>query len=61
MTRAGTVAPARLGIAHIADDLHRAARRLRLFAAAPVTPDRRRLLEWVEGSAADVRAAVERR
>ena len=58
VTRHGEIAPARLSIAGVAEDLHRAARRLRVFSNAPVVLDRNRVLSLVEMNAADVRAGL---
>lgn len=55
LTRRGTVAPARLGIQQVAEDLHTAARRFRVYAAEPVTLPSAGLRELVEGTAGQVR------
>jgi hypothetical protein len=58
LTRQGTVAPARLGIQQVADELHTAARRFRVYVARPVTLDLTGVRTLLEGSAADVRARL---
>lgn len=60
VTRRGDVAPARLGIRQIADELHAAARRLRLFAAEPCGVDRDAIVTLLQGSARDVESALAR-
>jgi HD superfamily phosphohydrolase len=54
LTRHGTVGPARLGIQQVADELHTAARRFRLYAGAPLAVEPRGLLTLLEGTARDV-------
>jgi hypothetical protein len=51
LTRRGTVAPARLGIQQVAEDLHTAARRFRVYTAEP------RTLPAVPSTSAHIRAA----
>jgi HD superfamily phosphohydrolase len=59
VTRHQVVAPARLSIQGMADDLHRAARRFRLYAARPVPPAATRsLLPLLEATADQVRARL---
>ena len=58
LTRRGTVAPARVGIQRVAEDLHTAARRLRVYAAEPCHLPAEAVLALVEGEAAQVRARV---
>jgi len=58
LTRQGTVAPARLGIQQVADELHTAARRFRVYVARPVTLDLTGVRTLLEGSAAEVRARL---
>ncbi len=58
ITRRGTVAPARLGLQQVAETLHTAARRLRLFAAEPRTVNPDVIVELLEGSASDVESAL---
>jgi HD superfamily phosphohydrolase len=58
LTRRGEVSPARLGIQQVADELHTAARRLRVYVAAPVTVTAEDLLGLVEGTAEDVQARL---
>ena len=57
-TRHGTVAPARLGLQQVAETLHTAARRLRLFAAEPRTVAPDVIVGLLEGSASDVESAL---
>jgi HD superfamily phosphohydrolase len=54
LTRHGTVAPARLGIQQVADELHTGARRFRLYAGEPLTLRTQELLALLEGTAGDV-------
>jgi hypothetical protein len=58
LTRRGTVAPARLGIQQVAEDLHTAARRFRVYTAEPRTLPSRGLCALVEGSADEVRTQL---
>ena len=58
LTRRGTVAPARLGIQRVAEDLHTAARRFRVYTAEPRTLPAARMCALVEGSAGQVRARL---
>jgi hypothetical protein len=58
LTRRGAVAPARVGIQRVAEDLHTAARRLRVYAAEPCRLPSEPVLALVEGEAAQVRARV---
>jgi hypothetical protein len=58
LTRSGAVAPARLGIQQVAEELHTAARRFRLYAAAPLTVKPAGLLALLEGTARDVEARL---
>jgi len=55
LTRRGTVAPARLGIQQVAEDLHTAARRFRVYTAEPRALPAAGLCALVEGSAEQVR------
>jgi len=55
LTRRGTVAPARLGIHQVAEDLHTAARRFRVYAASPVTLPAAALCALAEGTADEIR------
>jgi HD superfamily phosphohydrolase len=55
LTREGAVAPARLGIQQVADELHTAARRFRVYVAEPVALDLTGVRTLLEGSAAEVR------
>jgi hypothetical protein len=48
-----------LTIERVADELHRSARRLRVFVARPVTLDRRSVLTLVQRSADEVGAGLE--
>ena len=57
-TRAGEITRPELGLQHIADELHRGARRLRAFVAAPVTIAARALLALVERTTEQVRDAL---
>jgi HD superfamily phosphohydrolase len=59
LTRRGAVAPARLSIQQVADELHAAARRLRVYVAEPVKADLTGLRPLLEGSAAEVRARLD--
>ena len=52
------VAPARVGIQRVAEDLHTAARRLRIYAAEPCRLPAEGVLALVEGETAQVRARV---
>jgi HD superfamily phosphohydrolase len=58
-TRGGAVAPARLGLQHIATDLHTAARRLRVFTAEPHDLAPRAVIALAERSADQVVEALE--
>ena len=58
LTRDGAVAPARLGLQRIAEDLHTTARRLRVYVAEPRELDAGPLLELVTAPAAEVRERV---
>jgi len=58
LTRRGAVAPARVGIQRVAEDLHTAARRLRVYAAEPCGLRAEAVLALVEGEAAQVRARL---
>ena len=58
LTRRGTVAPARVGIQRVAEDLHTAARRLRVYAAEPCGLSAEAVLALVEGGADEVRARL---
>jgi hypothetical protein len=58
LTRRGTVAPARVGIQRVAEDLHTAARRLRVYAAEPCPLPAEPVLALVEGGADEVRARL---
>jgi HD superfamily phosphohydrolase len=51
LTRRGTVSPARLGIQRVAEDLHTAARRFRVYVAEPVSLPAAALCELAEGTA----------
>lgn len=51
--------PGRFGIQHVAEELHTAARRLRLFAAEQVSADRRSLVALVERTADQVTEGLE--
>jgi len=55
LTRGGAVAPARLGIQQVAEDLHTAARRFRVYASEPGPLPAAALCTWVEASGADVK------
>jgi hypothetical protein len=60
VTRHGEVAPARLSIQRMAEDLHQAARRFRIYAADPLTRQRpQALLPLLEASAGQVRTRLE--
>ncbi|MEE8117219.1 MAG: HD domain-containing protein [Gemmatimonadales bacterium] len=59
LTRAGTVAPVRLGIEGIAEELHTAARRFRVYAATAVALDREGLRALAESSGEEMRNALE--
>jgi HD superfamily phosphohydrolase len=59
VTRRGTLERAQLGLEPVAEALHRAARRLRVFVAAPRAIDPERLRRLVEQDAAGVRAVLE--
>ena len=59
LTRAGTVAPARLGIEGVAAELHTAARRFRVYAATAVALDREVLRALAESSGEEMRNALE--
>jgi hypothetical protein len=54
LTRHGAVAPARLGIQQVADELHTGARRFRLYAGAPLTVPPQKVLALLEGTASQV-------
>ena len=58
LTRRGTVAPARLGIQQVAEDLHTAARRFRVYTAEPRTLPAARMCALVEGTAGQVRVRL---
>jgi len=58
LTRRGTVAPARLGIQQVAEDLHTVARRFRVYTAEPRTLPAARMCALVEGTAGQVRARL---
>jgi HD superfamily phosphohydrolase len=58
LTRRGTVAPARVGIQRVAEDLHTAARRLRVYAAEPCGLSAEAVLALAEGGADEVRARL---
>jgi len=59
VTRRGSVSPARVGIQRVAEDLHTAARRLRIYAADARAVPPSSLLELIEGSAGQVRARLQ--
>ena len=59
LTRAGTVAPVRLGIEGVAEGLHTAARRFRVYAATAVALDREGLRALAESSGEEMRNALE--
>jgi HD superfamily phosphohydrolase len=59
LTRRGAVAPARLGIQQVADDLHAAARRFRVYTAEPTPLPARALCALAEAPADQVRARLE--
>ncbi len=56
LARDGTVAPARLGILQVADALHTTARRLRLYAGAPLAVAPQGMVTLLEESAVEVEA-----
>jgi hypothetical protein len=58
LTRRGTVAPARVGIQRVAEDLHTAARRLRVYAAQPCALPAGAVLTLVEAGADEVRGRL---
>jgi len=58
LARGGDVAPARLGIQQVADDLHAAARRFRVYAAEPVALPAAALGALAEGTAPEVRSRL---
>jgi hypothetical protein len=58
LTRRGTVAPARLGIQQVAEDLHTAARRFRVYTAEPRTLPAARMCALVEGTAGQVQVRL---
>jgi HD superfamily phosphohydrolase len=58
LARDGTVAPARLGILQVADELHTTARRFRLYAGAPLAVELRGVLTLLEGTAREVTARL---
>lgn len=58
LTRRGTVAPARVGIQRVAEDLHTAARRLRVYAAEPCPLPAGPVLSLAEAGAEDVRGRL---
>lgn len=58
VNREGEVVPPQLGIRQVADDLHTAARRLRLFAGTAVSLNRNAVCELVEQNEGEVRAAL---
>jgi hypothetical protein len=58
LTRRGEVAPARLSIQQVADELHTAARRFRVYVAQPVRLEAAPLLALLEAGADDVRARL---
>jgi hypothetical protein len=57
-TRHGVVAPARLGIQRVAEDLHRAARRLRIFAATPTKVDPRAIQTLIEAGPEEIQTRL---
>jgi len=57
-TRHGVVAPARLGIHRVAEDLHRAARRLRIFAATPTKVDPRAIQTLIEAGPEEIQTRL---
>ncbi|MCH7875565.1 MAG: HD domain-containing protein [Gemmatimonadetes bacterium] len=59
LTRAGTVAPVRLGIEGVAEELHTAARRFRVYAATAVALDREGLRALAESSGEEMRNGLE--
>jgi len=58
-SRTGEVAPARLGLQHIATELHTAARRLRVFTAQPEHLDPHAVVALAERTADEVADALE--
>lgn len=58
LARDGTVAPARLGILQVADALHTTARRLRVYAGAPLAVAPYGVVTLLEGTAGDVEARL---
>jgi uncharacterized protein len=58
LTRRGAVAPARVGIQRVAEDLHAAARRLRVYAAEPCSLPADAVLGLVERGPDEVRARL---
>ncbi len=59
LTRAGTVAPVRLGIEGVAEELHTAARRFRVYAATAVALDQEGLRALAESSGEEIRNGLE--
>jgi HD superfamily phosphohydrolase len=59
LTRQGSIEAAQVAFAPVTEALHRNARRLRVFAAAPRTLDRRAVLQVVECSAEQVRERLD--
>jgi HD superfamily phosphohydrolase len=55
LTRRGAVAPARLGLQQVADELHAAARRFRVYTAEPVSPRATGLTWLAHAGAGEVR------
>jgi HD superfamily phosphohydrolase len=55
LTRGGGIAPARLGIQQVAEDLHTAARRFRVYVSEPRELPAAGLCALVEGTAGEVR------
>jgi HD superfamily phosphohydrolase len=58
LTRRGSVAPARVGIERVAEDLHTAARRLRVYAVEPIPLRADAVVGLVEGAESEVRARL---
>jgi HD superfamily phosphohydrolase len=59
LTRGGVVAPARLGIQQVADDLHTAARRFRVYVSEPRSLSAARLRALAEARSEDLRTRLE--
>jgi hypothetical protein len=58
LTRGGDVAPARLGLQQVAEELHAAARRFRVYTAEPASLPTARLCALAERTADQVRDAL---